>query len=372
MIINEDQLFDFLRETKQGLLVEPPYPRKYPPLGLCKISGFIRKNGGMADYVRQVVRPGFFDVEYDHVFITTLFTYNSGIVLDAIREARKYYSAERIIVGGIYASLMPKHLAENTDVLIFPGYSRKLDAVVPDFSLNRYLEKPWSNYSYVFTTRGCPNKCAYCGVWRMESPNIWVNRDWKKAVVDCLPNVLLSDNNLTASPMKHIREVTGYLMDKRKKVLIDSGIDCKRVTPEIAKEFGKLLYSDRVGLRIAFDRIEEDGIFQRAVEMLAKHTAKSHILAFVLFNFMDTPQEAQYRMLECKKLGIRFYPELYKPLDILKQRPGYVGKYWTPRLVRAFRYAWLPRTRMKKGVETYMETECNLKEEDWEAWNYKR
>ncbi len=372
MEINEDQLFDCLGRTKSALLVEPLYRRKYPPLGLCKISGFIKRNGGRTSYCRRILRPGFFDDKYDFIFITSLFTYNSDIVLNTVRAARRYYPADRIIVGGVYASLMTEHLVGNTDVLVFPGFSKKLDMSVPDFSLNRFLKEPWCDFSYVFTTRGCPNKCAYCAVWRVESSDIWVNPNWKESVVDYLPNVLLSDNNLSAAPMEHVREVTGYLAGKGKKVLMDNGLDCKRITLEMAREFGKLRYVD-CGMRVAFDRIEEDGVFQEAVKLLIEGgVPRSRILAFVLFNFMDTPQEAYYRMKECKKLGIRFYPEVYRPLNMLSLRDPYVGRHWTPKLVKLFRYYWMPLTRMRKSIEEYMREECDLDEGDWEAWHAKR
>lgn len=152
---------------------------------------------------------------------------------------------------------------------------------------------------------------------------------------------------------------------------MDGGLDCKWIDEKKAREFGKLKYV-RSGLRIAFDRIEEDGLFQSAVKLLIKYgVPRAQILAFVLFNFMDTPQEAHYRMKECKKLGIRFYPEMYRPLNMLSLRDPYVGRHWTLKLVNLFRYYWMPLTRMRKSIEEYMKEECDLSEADWVAWHGK-
>jgi len=95
-------------------------------------------------------------------------------------------------------------------------------------------------------------------------------------------------------------------------------------------------------MRVAFDRIEEDGILQDAVKLLIKYGVNpSSILSFVLFNFNDTPQEANYRMIECLKLGIRPYPQQYTPLNCTSRDNVFIGKYWTLNLVRAFRFFWL-------------------------------
>jgi hypothetical protein len=64
-------------------------------------------------------------------------------------------------------------------------------------------------------------------------------------------------------------------------------------------------------------------------------------MAYVLFNFNDTPSEADYRMRECVKLGIRPYPQQYEPLKEASRDKKFIGKHWTPNLVRAFRYFWL-------------------------------
>jgi len=45
-------------------------------------------------------------------------------------------------------------------------------------------------------------------------------------------------------------------------------------------------------MRLAFDRIEEDGIFQHAINMLKDNgVPRNAIMSYCLFNFMDTPQD---------------------------------------------------------------------------------
>lgn len=53
----------------------------------------------------------------------------------------------------------------------------------------------FSNPCATFTQRGCPNRCPFCAVWRLE-PEFIENNDYRPAPVIC-------DNNFTACTWKH-------------------------------------------------------------------------------------------------------------------------------------------------------------------------
>ncbi len=155
--------------------------------------------------------------------------------------------------------------------------------------------------------------------------------------------------------------------------------DCKHINNGFS-EILKGVKFVRCGCRLAFDRIEEDGVFQEAVLNLLKiGIAKSSIMSYVLFNFKDTPQEANYRMTECVKLGIRPYPQQYTPLNKSDRNDLYIGKHRTKRPLRTFRYLWLmARLHTKMTFEDYIDERyikakdnLRLKDEDWAAWKKK-
>lgn len=334
--MNEQELIKILKKSKRTLLIEPNYKRKYLPLGLAKISTFIKKNGGDVKFKRYYT-----PIDEDLVCVTSLFTYDSQKVLDVLNQIRTWGSETKVIIGGIYASLMPEHIKKKfPNVEIFQGYSQELDLCSPDYSINWDVDEKWEKFSFVFTTRGCPNRCPYCAVWRIE-PKVWINPDWKEHIDLNRPYVMISDNNLSAQPIEHFREICNFLIKNNKRVVFDNGFDCKQITKEFAELLGKLKYV-KTGCRLAFDRIEEDGIFQKSVELLIKSgVPKSSLMAYVLFNFTDTPQEAIYRAEECVRLGIRPYPQKYTPLNSKSRKEPYIGKYWTKNLSRAFRYFFL-------------------------------
>jgi len=372
--MNESEMLAMIESSSRTLLVEPPYKRKYPPLGLAKIATYQQRRGANVEFSRNVI-PGDFDL----VCMTSLFTSDSDKVIDQAQMAEFILPGVPVLIGGVYASLMEKHLQNAAPAAaIFAGYSPKLDLCVPDYSINWEIEEPWDRFAFLFTTRGCPNRCAYCAVWRLE-PETWICPNWRDHIPDDKPYVIISDNNLSAAPLGHIRELIDFLVERKKRVVFDNGLDCKLITEEIAAELARLRYT-RHGMRLAFDRIEEDGVFQAAVRrLLDAGVPKSQIMAYVLFNFKDSPQEADYRMRECANLGIRPYPQQYQPLNRKSRtEPAYVGRQWTLRLVRAFRGFWLMAgiygkqefaEWLEKNRDGELNTNLKLGPEDWAAWS---
>lgn len=176
-MIDEHAMLQMIKSSKKIVLLEPPYRRKYIPLGLAKIATMAKENGSDIVYQRKYTPK-----KEDLVCITSLFTYNSPEVLGAIQTVKFMNPNVDILIGGIYASLMPKHIHKiYPDIKIFTGYSKELDKTPPDYDMDWEIEDKWKKFSFVFTTRGCPNKCAYCAVWRIE-PEQWVNPSWKKHI----------------------------------------------------------------------------------------------------------------------------------------------------------------------------------------------
>jgi len=321
IMVNETKMLQMLENSTKVLLVEPKYLRKYPPLGLAKIKTFLEQRNIKNYYARSVI-PDTFDL----ICVTSLFTYYSKHVFDVLNDRGLFNQNTKILVGGVFASLMPEQFKKFKNVYVFKGYSKILDQCIPHKDLMNTVDDPWDTFSYVFTSRGCVNRCKYCSVWRIEKER-WINDKWKDHIDHNRPNIMISDNNLSAVTFEHITEVINFVVKSKKKVLFDNGFDCKYITEEMAEQLARVKYV-RSGMRLAFDRIEEDGIFQKAVKMLKKAGIPANaIMAYVLFNFTDRPQDADYRTRECANLGIRPYPQYYRPLDTLDKSTQWIGKH---------------------------------------------
>lgn len=367
--MSEADLLLILDSATHVVLLEPNYKRRYPPLGLAKIASYIKKHGGTVVFQRNY-QP----VNEDLVCVTSLFTYESRAVFDALSNV---FSANiligkqpTVLVGGVFASLMPQEIIKRfPKAKVFVGYSKTLDMMKPDYSIDWQVEEKWATYSYAFTSRGCPNRCAYCAVHRLE-PEMWINPKWREIVDTSKPNVMFSDNNLSAQPFTHVEAICDFLNLHHLHVVFDNGLDCKHITDDMAKLLAKMPFL-RCGMRLSFDRISEDGVFQLAVKkLLDAGIAKDKLMAFCLFNFKDTPKEALYRLEQVNALAIRPYPQKYVPLDALSRKKGFVGEHWTRRLLLAFRYFWLMRgENLHKNFNDWLKEQKRFKitDEDWWA-----
>ena len=356
MIISEEAVFEMFNKAKSVLLIEPEYKKKYPPLGLAKIKSYLLSKGKHVEFANHILPK-----KFDLICVTTLFTYYSEPVFEITKQRGFFNINTPILFGGVFSSLMPKAFKDFENTFLFSGYSKQLDSFTPDPEIMGNIEDPWGTFSYVFTTRGCPNKCNYCPVPRIEK-GLWVNKKWKEVLDLSKPNLMIFDNNLSAAPIEHLNEVVDFALEHDKKVLFENGFDVKYITKEMAPRLAKLKYI-RNGMRVAFDRIEEDGVFQNAVQILLDAgVSPSSMMAYVLFNFNDKPQDAYYRAKTCLDMRVRPYPQYYRPLNVLSTKDIFVGKHWTLKLGRAFRFYWLMRgIHSKMSFEAYIESKNGIK-----------
>ena len=87
-------------------------------------------------------------------------------------------------------------------------------------------------------------------------------------------------------------------------------------------------------VRFAFDGMQEDGHYQRAVRMMAARGFRE-FMTYVLYNFMDTPKDFYYRLRQSVELsqapGISAssFPMRYQPILEADAGRDFVGKCWS-------------------------------------------
>jgi hypothetical protein len=179
-----------------------------------------------------------------------------------------------------------------------------------DFVPGLYLKQ-----GYVITSRGCPNRCWFCSVWKREGQAIRelpITEGW---------NVL--DDNLLACSPKHICEVMEMLRRQNRQPEFTGGIEAARLDQWSAEAIRSVRPKQ---LFFAFDTPDDWEPLLRAADLCwrAGFTKTSHaIRAYVLCGWpKDTMAQAEQRMRQVLSLGIMPMAMLWRDLGG-KKNPGW-------------------------------------------------
>jgi len=348
---------------RRVLLVEPDYKSSYPPLGLMKLAAYHKRRGDDVTFVRGCSLEASSSY-WDRIYLTSLFTYGWKKVLEAVH----FYSdnlfgasAGKVFVGGIAATLLSDRLYNETGVYPVKGpllSARQLgedddtviDELVPDYAILAQTPHVYRYGSAYLgrTTRGCIRACRFCAVSRIE-PEGCSYIDIKPVVngireqIGDQRQLLLLDNNVLASPRlaSIVDDIVSLGFERgaklngaRREVDFNQGLDARLITPATVALLSRLPLKP---VRVAYDRIGDAAVFERAVGLVAEAGFRD-LSNYLLYNFEDSPEDLWQRMHHCVELGDRLdvrvwsFPMRYVPIaDTVR---GYIGPHWNRRLLR--------------------------------------
>jgi hypothetical protein len=299
------------------LLVEPTYYTRYPSLGLLKLASYHKLQRDTIELVHgcQPVSQ-----VPDKIYVTSLFTYAWKPVHEAIAYYKKMFPQTMVVIGGIYATLMPEHAALSGADEVHHRLYEEAEDLLPDYSL-----VPEWQQSIIFSHRGCVNRCPYCAVPIMEPSVGQIHaKSIRHLVARSHRKVVLWDNNVLGTT--NWRDLVAELKEIGLPVDFNQGLDARRVTEEVGQEF-KGLRIDPV--RMAYDVPAERKALQTAIPSLEIAGFKlRNMIVYVLYNFQDSPEEFLERLCDLMEWGVVAYPMRFEPLDSLKKNQ-YVADKWT-------------------------------------------
>jgi hypothetical protein len=311
---------------KQFILVEPVAKTPYPPLGLMKIATLLkRKHKGCKLFAvvgkevpSGVSRPS-------AIYITSLFTWDLKKVVESIQFYSDRFPREKIFVGGIAASLLPDYIRKHTGISPHIGLINGAEHCAPDYSLsfNRKI-----NASITFASRGCPRRCRFCSV-KLHEPEFVVREDWQRDICADLPRIIFWDNNWLASP-NFLRDCE-KIKKLGKIVDFNQGLDARLYDEAAAKQLATFKLDP---IRFAFDDVDSEAHVLRAIK-LAKKYSRNEIRLYVLYNFMDTPEDFYYRISLLNRNGALAFPMEYR--KAIPSQTKFPGPHWNTALLRALK-----------------------------------
>jgi hypothetical protein len=160
-----------------------------------------------------------------------------------------------------------------------------------EFTPGMYLKK-----GYVITSRGCPNKCWFCSVWKREG-NI--------RTLNVCGGFNVIDDNLLACPESHIRKVFDMLAGQRERIHFTGGLEAERLRSWHVDLLSKLKPKQ---FFFAYDEERDYEPLARASRMLrSAGFTRNQMRCYVLLGYpSDKMDRAEERLLKTVKLG--FYP----------------------------------------------------------------
>ena len=323
------------KDIEKILLVEPDFPipnksrnhSNFLPIGLLKIASYLRKKSIDVELIRfkeestdyaqttlDINENNSTEKQPNLIFVTSIFTYWSKYVKNAVLYYKNKYPQSKIIVGGIYASLMPKECKEYTGCHeIIKGPIPEVEKCLPAYDLVNV------DYQIIHTSRGCIRHCGFCGTYIIEPD--WICKTTIKNEIEKngKKKVIFYDNNLLAN--EHIENILEELIELKKERKItyvesQSGFDGRvlRKKPYLAK---KLKNAGFKNPKIAWDYgIKQAQKIKEQIDMLtdAGFPAKE-ISIFMIYNYEIPYEEMEEKRQQCAKWKVQITDCRYRPLD---------------------------------------------------------
>jgi len=336
--------------AKKILFVEPEFPiaaksknhSNFLPIGLLKLASYYRTQGCNVQLHRGNYLATFYP---DQVMITSLFTYWSGFVRDSVNFYKQAYPNSEIIVGGIYATLMPDHCKEYTSCdKVYVGQHKTADKQTPAYDLVNV------DYQIIHGMRGCTRKCPFCGIWRLEHLSFKNTLQIKREINS--NKIVFYDNNILINPhIESILKMLSVTTIKNKVIHCEcqSGFDGRVI--EKKPNLAKLLKSARFeNLRLAWDfNYEQFPQVEKWIKIFEDAGYyRCDIFIFMIFNWSFDFKEMEQKRLKCFEWGVQIADCRYRPLDqtfdyynpLLKnqtEKDYYIHSNWTDSQIRLFR-----------------------------------
>ena len=310
-------------------LIDTTKRRTHYSVALLKLGAWIRDRGDECELFEGTLPA---DGEFDEAWLSTVFSFDMPRALDFARAARD--RADRVLIGGVSASLFPDYFTRQGFEVV-RGLVPEAEAMSPAYDL---LPEP-PDYAITHTTRGCPRSCDFCMVPRIE-PKFRPRERWQDDVPEGVSEIRFYDNNVLGLPPKKLDRVlkeTRELVAERKIGLVDfnQGLDARLLTERSAD----LLASLPIAFpRFAFDGMQEDGHYQRAVRMMTERGV-TEFRTYVLYNHTGTPAEFYYRIrasveLQTElraagyKVRVKSYPMKFAPIVAPDLARDHLGFHW--------------------------------------------
>ena len=327
---------NYRREIVEKPEILANIPRKYARYGIPE-KDFI-------SIIDQIPSP-------DAVLITTMMTYWYPGPQNVVRLIRAKFPRVPVIIGGVYATLMPEHAQtaiQPDHIIEGPGEGKVLKLLIDLFNLppeSEFKEDDLDTYPYpafdlipnrrylcVISARGCPLNCSFCAQRQIAMK--FTQRDPKKVVKEIIDHYqkfkirdfAFYDDALFINKEIHIKVILRHIIESR--------LPLRFHTPnglfagDIDEELAQLMYRGNFKtIRLSFETSNEDRrrdmsnkISNEGMRLAVKNLVKAGypskaIESYVIMGLPDqTLDEVLESIIFVNDLGVQVRMASYSPI----------------------------------------------------------
>ncbi|KUK94801.1 MAG: Radical SAM domain protein [Thermotogales bacterium 46_20] len=273
--------------------------------------------------------------EIDAVFVTSIMTYWHYGVSDCISVIRDEIQGVPIVLGGIYASLIPDHAQRYSGAdAVFPGMGiTPIKRALQYLGMNRKIEENWFRFlkpdydhyerlshAVVITSTGCPFRCSYCAGWSLwgsfNQCDVTHTVDIIKELVEerNVKDIAFFDDALLINPgFKDLLDMLAR-EDLDARFHLPNGVHTRLLDEQTARLFKQCNFKT---INLALETVNEDVMrktgdkvsstdFSRAVKLLnSQGFGPKEISAYIIANLPGQSFQDVKRAIEfCEDSGV--------------------------------------------------------------------
>ena len=281
-------------------------------LGVDRIAQYHRLRGDdvyVGPWAPMMLGNSFPTRAVDKFYFSVIFTWDIPEMIRQVHMVRAW--GKEVEIGGPAATFMHKYIHTQTGIEPHRGLDERFEHIPSG-----------GDYQLTFTSRGCPHKCMFCGVRKVEPVAL---------EYDEFPLApMIGDNNILATSWKHQELVVNRFVNFGREIDINSGFDVRFFTKEHKELYSRLKLAY---WRFAFDTMEVEADVRRVAALMRANGLDRHQVTFYcLIGFPgQTVEECLYRLKTLIDLGMNPYPMRFWPLNSLNRK--YVAPGWSEELL---------------------------------------
>ncbi|MCX7829523.1 MAG: radical SAM protein [Acidobacteria bacterium] len=273
----------------------------------------------------------------DAVLLTSSMTYWYLGVKEVVDCVIKNYPKTKILLGGIYPTLMFEHCNKLDIDFIQRGsdispLQKFLDVELKELTPNWNYEKG-SKFGVITISKGCPFSCSYCAIKEIEKDFSFKEKEILKKEIESLSsaqitNIAFYDNALLYKYSEGLSSFLQLSNGKNFSFHTPNGLNAKFVTKENAvklKEanfhniFLSLESSNERFLAESGGKLKKEDFLNALENLFSAGFSKENITAYMLFGHPEIDEESiKESILFLLKLGIKPHLAEFSPIPNTK------------------------------------------------------